>query len=613
MNPLRELIADTLVGVYRPSSGLSYMEWAQQNVVLSEEESIEFAGPYEATLTPWHRFIFEFVADPDWRELFVEKSSQTGVTLAILLIIARLVAEMPVHVLYAIDSREEAAKISKKRLLPLLRSIPACAAALDVPEDDLTTLFLSLRGMAIHMIGGGSAGAFANKTIGLAVLDELDKHPRNPQGEADTIDLARSRIKNVSSAKLVGFSTPKSEEDVTHQEYMTGTRHKCFVPCPHCHSYQELVWDQVKFDHCRDSRGEWDLERVMKETRYECACCGEHIEERHKAWMLEVDRIQFLPTNLGQDPKRRVPRKLSLHISDLYSQFPESSWGKLAVEFIDASKNPAKLQNFFNSRMGLPKRDTSITLKKNDLYECLGSYDHKSAPVWPAFTEDGTPAVFVASDVQADVKKWARGVFAANGDLYVVDYGMTLSFNELDALANETTEVGPRSDRRGYRASFGFIDEGHKAKEVRSFCLSSNGRWWPVKGRGGIQVKDIVSESKTIHDGEEMIVYHCSDDQFKDELYGTRIGKIKQIKEGKIGSPRVWFPVYAEDYFLDELLAEKRERQRVRGRTVWVWLDPTDPNDFGDAVKYLCVMWYQLKELFCYALPPDLREDQKAQ
>ncbi|MDQ8206207.1 phage terminase large subunit family protein [Coraliomargarita sp. SDUM461003] len=604
---LQDLMVRTLAGIYRPGSDLSHLEWAEQSIVLSSAESIEFSGPYRADLTPWHVFVFEFFDDPAWRELIVRKSSQTGITLAMLIMICYFVAEMPAHVLYAIDSRDEAKKISKMRLLPMLKGCGACDGAMDVADDDLSTLFMMVRGMAIHIIGGGSAGAFANKTVKLCILDELDKHPANPQGEANTIDLARDRIKQVEEAKLVGFSSPKDWESVTNQEYLTGTRHKLFVPCPHCGRNQELVWQQMRFDHCKDLLGNWDLERVLKETYYECIGCGEAIEERYKPWMLDLKRVQFLPTNLNLDEHRRVPRKLSLHVSDLYSQFPESRWGLLAVQFIDASKNPSKLQAFFNGRMGLPKQERRVSIAKNDVFQLCGAYEHDTCPVWPAFSVAEQPAVVMASDVQQDVKKWAKGVFTTEGELYIVSYGETLSYDELEMVANNPTLCGPENDRREYKTSFGLIDEGHDTKNVRSFCLSTGGRWWPVKGRGGIQVRDVVSESSATHDGRELMVYHCSDDDFKTDLYVGRIGEFERIKQGKSPVPRMWLPIYVEERFVAELCAEKRERQKVRGRMCWVWVDPKDPNDFGDAVKYLLVLWYKFKELFPYDRPKDLR------
>lgn len=603
--PLRDFLVGVLAGVYRPGSDLSLLEWAKKEIVLSPEESIDFSGPYDPTMAPWHPFIFGFFEDPRWRELVVMKSSQTGVTLAVLIVICYYVAEMPAHVLYAIDSRDEAKKISKMRLQPMLKQCAACDEAMEVDEDDLTTLFLMVRGMAIHIIGGGSAGAFANKTVKLAILDELDKHPDNPQGEANTIDLARDRIKNVSDAKLFAFSSPKGFDNVTNQEYLTGTRHKGFVPCPHCGGMQDLVWEQMRFGHCKDAKGEWDLERVMRETRYECIHCEQHIEEKWKSWMLDVDRIQFLPTNLNLDEHKREPRKLSLHISDLYSQFPESSWGNLAVQFINASKSPSKLQAFFNGRMGQPKKEKRSKTNKNDVFALCGGYEHKTCPSYPAFSIDERPSVFMCADVQADVKKYAKGVFDRTGQLWIVDYGETLSFDELEAVANEPTKCGP--DQREYKTTWGLIDEGHNTKQVRTFCLSTGGRWWPVKGRGGIQVKDVVTESPINHDGAPLVAYHCSDDDFKLELYVGRIGEFERIRAGKSTIPRMWLPIYVEPRFVDELCAERRERQRVRGRMVWVWVDPTDPNDFGDAVKYLLVLWYKMKEFFIHDLPEDLR------
>jgi phage terminase large subunit GpA-like protein len=94
----------------------------------------------------------------------------------------------------------------------------------------------------------------------------------------------------------------------------------------------------VKFGHCKDLTGEWDMARVIEDTYYECAACKKEIRDHHKRGMCA--RGEWRPTNFrtltdaaGSD--RQVPawfpRRMSAHYSDLYSQNENVAWGRLAL------------------------------------------------------------------------------------------------------------------------------------------------------------------------------------------------------------------------------------------------------------------------------------------
>lgn len=611
MTPTREFVEGVMRNVYLPQAALNAWQWGEENIVLDAEESIDFAGPYDTSLTPWHRFILECLTDPEVRECWIMKSSQTGVTLAMIIAICYVVKEMPVHVLYAIDSVTEARKISISRLKPKLQQVFR-DANVDVDEEHMTNLFIRVRGMVIHLIGGGSAGAFANKTVGLALLDELDKHRENPGGEANTADLARSRLKRVSGGKLFGWSSPARWMGPIHSEHETGSRHKLFVPCPYCGHMQHLEWKQVKFEHCKDMTGEWDYDRVKSETYYECIECEGHIEEPHKPGMLE--EMEPRPTNENQDQYRRVPGKISLHISDLYSTFPNSSWGDLAVQWLSAQGDSSKVQDFYNSRLGLPRPEKKSEVQLPMVAKMKGGYETGCCPVMPAWDPLGNPAIFVSADVQKDVKKAVKGVFQPDGTLYIVDYHQTLSFGELDHFLSQTVACGVNKERDAKAVhlpgDWGIIDEGHMTKDVRSFVLSS-GRFSAAKGRGGVQVRDVVEEKTNFeHEGMPFAVYFFSDDDFKHDLYVGRIGQHKAIVEGNSPIPRLWLPAYADDEFMQELCQERRIQKRVKGRLRWTWDEPKGANDFGDAVKMLLVLWWRMRDVYTLWERPEVEGEE---
>ncbi len=291
---IRQWMVQCFQGFYTPRTLENAWQWGEDNIILRPEESQDFAGVWESTTTVYVRFMMEFVTgqfsenikflpgfeDCEWDEFIQMKSSQTGFTLAILIIIAYYAAVIRKNVLYSIDSREEARRISKSRLQPLLQDCPATRARISENEDDVSNLTLFLLGLVIYLIGSHSEGAFANKSCGLVVVDEADVHPEPMPGMPETIDLARDRLKASGGGKLILLSKPKTEASITAREHKGGTQHQCFVPCPHCNAFQVLVFERLRYDHCKDLAGEYDLQRVEAETFYECEVCHQPIRDR---------------------------------------------------------------------------------------------------------------------------------------------------------------------------------------------------------------------------------------------------------------------------------------------------------------------------------------------
>ena len=596
-----------LQGFYQPRSKENAWQWGEGKVVLRRQESQDYHGPYDSEMTPYTRFMMEFATGQfsenieflpgwencEWDEYIQMKSSQTGFTLAVMVVIAFIVAVVKKNVLYSIDSREEVKRISKSRLQPILRDCPETAVAISEDEDDFSNLTLFLLGLVIYLIGAHSEGAWANKSCSFVFIDEADVHPEPGPGEAETVDLGRDRLKASGGGKLFLLSKPKTEANITNREYKGGTQHKCFVPCPHCNHFQELVWDRVRFDHCKDLTGEYDTQRVERETYYECEVCHKPIDERHKAEMLKLHRWR-------QTNPRPQPRKISAHISDLYSPFEKASWGKLATEWIAAMKSVTKLIHFRTSRLGLPARALTSERSAEDIKRLCGDYSRGTCPVVPFFSA-------ITADTQDDLRKWVKGCFDRAGNLYIVDWGVTLAFDELTDLQADPipycVPIGwaPGQSLEGIKTSFplvGMIDEGgHLGSEVRQFCLRSEGKWWPCKGRGGIQVRRTVYESTASVQGIPIPVYHYDDDDFKKQLYVQRIGKAQEIRDGKSKLPGIWLPKELTGEFIDELVSEKLTKEKDKyGFTREIWKkNPSVPNDWGDAIKELLITWYVME------------------
>ncbi len=644
MTDLREWLVGLFSQALRPRPKGSVKQWGIENVRLSSEESSGSPGPYNPDLEGWTTILYDFIQDPRYDECIVLKPSRCGYTLACFIIICWWFVHFSTNAIFCIDNAKEVKKISKKRVLPLIKSIAALKDVLPANERQLTLETLYLKGRTLYMAGAQSVSSVTNKSASLVVTDELDQFREFASGEANALEHLRDRVMDVPGSKSIHGGKPKNAEDILWNEFLTGTRHREFVPCPHCGHQQILEFKQLKFDHCRDDDGAFDLQRVATDTFYECINpeCRHtgpqfgRINEADKAVMMS--RREWRQTNFGQDEDKPEPRKMSVGTSQLYSLRPKITWSAIALHFIKAQKKGGRaLAHFFRTRLGEPFREKQ-TVIKGEMVRALAkdsAYRHGECPVVPV-------VILMAVDVQLDCKKWVKVAFLSDGTAFIIDYGECLTFDDLYEIAENPVKIldwgdVPEQERSNPIVRYMWIDEGdgdNSTKDVRDFCVRpqsrrhpvDGGHWiFPCKGAGGHQIKGAVDERKREVDGYEFSGYHVSHNEFATELYLQRIAKHDEIlaaleimrkqptKQIPIPAPRLHLMRNPDEEFVNELCAEKRQLKKVRGRLRWVWIDPTDPNDFGDAVKYCLAMWHFIRADFGWEPPPDIWMDEDGQ
>jgi hypothetical protein len=611
---------------------VSVVDWAKANIELAEDESLQFPGGYDPELSPTATVLFEFMESSEWREFIGVKSSQIGFTLAMLVAICHKIAFNPQHIIFCLNSREEIKRIGAQRLKPMIQNCKAIAASIPDDEDKLQNLTLYLNGMAIYLVGAQSAGSLANKSVGLVIGDEVDEWPEELRGgESNALDLLRDRIKRVADAKLVVFSKPKNDNDIIWPEYLTGSRHKWFVPCPCCTKtagepagYQELKWEGVRYQHCRNPKTQrWDYAQLIEDTWYECAFCQGRIDEKNKPWML-ANRL-LRATNDGTDDHPPMPRKMSFQTSDLYNlpHVPESSWGHLAKEFVGCTTNSHR-KRFRRSRLGLPVSEAGDSGKRtlHDILALQGTFERGHVPTLPAI-------VVLCCDVQHAVKKWVKAAFWEDDTMRIIDYGAHATFAEVVAEARRAVTVDdwgdvPMGQRQPPIVEIGLVDEGdgHYTRTVLDFCTSKAAYrlFWPAKGRGGLQtlsMRDLVDfQKKNRHNNKPLPRYIFNDGAFKEELYDERIALNREIREAVrqgMPPPAPVLEIFAapDAEFCAEFTTERRwteedeqaaktrrKKPGVRKKLMKVgdWFTE-GPNDWADAGKMCLVLWYRLRRI----------------
>ena len=601
---LAEMLEESARRVWRPREEIGFGQWCAENIMLRESESPDYAGHYTPEMvTPVVRLFEKFLDDPQQRLLVLSKCSQSSASShALFEIVRRVERGVPGNIVYVIHSAEEARNIGH-RLDALLADCVAANDIVDeVPADDKSTLVKRLPGKTIWLTGAGSAGALASKPgVSLVVVDEVDKH-KLLKGEAETIELASQRGKTVGDRKVVAFSTPTTDDGQIWRAYLDGSRMEYRTPCPHCAEMIALEVGMLRWGHCKDLAGEYDLSRVMEETLVECNSCGKLIEEKEKRRM--VDTGEWVPTNYHEQPVELIeeegaeprprwrPGVMSARLGDMVSFWPGSGWGDMAVERIKVGGDPLKLHGFLNNREGKPfKQGAMAAVELRHVDALRGAYKRGTVPVEPEL-------VVFAADTQDAAWKWSIGAFTKSGDFYVSDYGISLSWREVMERARD----GVIYNGEARMANFCGVDEGgHRAREVRKNVLPLAPWFVAMKGLGGLQVRSVLGwrshqvdpdadpKAGVLVDTIECLTF--DDDAFKRELYRDRILAGRKQQDALTGR-NIWFPADMDESFARELCAEqlvKGENPKT-GKVGWYWR-VKGANDFGDAVK-MCLILY---------------------
>lgn len=634
------LIDDILGPCYRALiPKLNVWQWADAGNVFLDEKATATPGYYNSAKTPYIRDPVETFTSTLYDEDHTMKSSRVGFTEAGLCILRYMPENLPGQALLALDSTEEAKKISEDRLQPTLPS-----ASLTDDPDDVTKKVIRLRNMVIHVSGSYSPSIFRNKWLKFAFLDEVEV-VEEIDGEGTLHDLARSRMADVPGAKLFTCSKPKRWRSKHHCEVVTGTLSAYLVPCPKCGTFQELSFDgsspthslriedsiragepplspplgsydpvrrlhapfdpprlgRFVFEHCRDMLGHWDLARVEAETYYECVT-GCHLTNSEIKAAVRTGLGRWLQTN-----PRPSPRKRSRHIWDIHSPHEKLSLGHIARQFLEAQSDPAKLLHVVNNHFGLPFREKRSEIGDAHLLRCVEPYRRGECPFVPD----------IATTCADSQDLWWKYVTTAyrivwDGDTAnilgheraVIRWGRATTRVDLLEMARMpfTLQTDPA---RQFTPASGFVDQGgHRNDEVLDLHLESfrDGApfFSPIFGKGGIHVRARIWFSENaIHKGYRVRTFFCDDDSFKRSLYLGSIAQAHKIKEAlakgfvpaAAGCPaRLWLPGLPGDKELRELLNEL-QAEKLDADGDWKTVRSL-PNDYGDALKY-CDAWFE--------------------
>ena len=550
--------------IWTPPPNLKISDWADRYRRLSPESSAE-SGQWKTDRAPYQREIMDAFNDPETQRIVWMKSSQVGATEVLLNVIGYYIDQDPAPMLCMQPTLAMAQAFSKDRLATMIRDsekIRDCVKDPRSRDSGNTVLSKKFAGGNLSMVGSNSAAGLASRAIRIMLADECDRYEASAGAEGDPISLATKRTTTFWNRKIYLCSTPTikgiSRIETAFEE---SDKRYYYVPCPECKEMQILKWKNIVWD-----------ENKPETAHYACGECGAVINESKKQWMLKHGewRATAEKTNTA-----------GFHISELYSVW--STWAEMAINFLEAKKNPEMLKTWVNTSLGESWEEQGTTLDHEKLLERRLNYDIDSIP-------EKVLVIVAGCDTQKDRLEITITGFGRGYEAFVLDHRVLWGdpnapqvWADLDELLRQRfkTESG-----RLIPISCTCVDSGgHSTNAVYEFTKPRQSRRiFAIKGLS-VAGKPIANKPSYVGKNKA-VLYGIGTDTAKELIFSRLMTDLDKST--------LHFPHNVdEDYFL-QLTAEKRVTKFVRGRKSLVWKQIRPRNETLDCLVYCFAAVYIL-------------------
>lgn len=533
--------------------------WVEEEVFLPEAEAIP--GPYRIHRTEPVRELYRAVVNPEVRTLVIMSATQFFKSQFLLNVILYFACERPCRIVFGMPTDNLLTQFMGERFDEICRQNRLFADL--IPDMRMTEVGgkqakfkRRFKGGSLQAMSSESRTGFVSVPAKLVVLDEIDKFSR-----VDSIDEAEDRRKNFPDGKLVVASSPEeAETSQIYRYYLKSTRRVFQACCYSCGGFQELTWDQVRWE--MNEKGGLDEDSV----RYECSNCGLYWND-----FLREDAVRN-----GQWKKKNPEVKTieGFHISSLASQLVPLA--DLVRKFLSAQEDKdagliETMRRFQKNQLGIPPTEATESVSWKQVRQLpRPTYNEKSIPNEVAVI---TAAIDVQKDrFEIDIRGWGT-----DGGSYGLHYArLFLDLTEWESWRRLHRYLQARVFTRKDGAEMGvrltFMDSGGLyTKEVYKFVsfrgrkgISKQGKayfYFPIKGASNPAAQAIENVRWKQEFGNELILIGTTD--IKSSLYSMLAASIR--KEQKF-----FFPHKAgyDNRYFQSLCSEKEVDKWVGGKRV---------------------------------------------
>jgi len=474
----RRSVAEMLYKHFADPFRGSVSDWCVANVIFDEPGN---RGPFSLAGREYVREALDDWGDTDINDCVEVFGSQTGKTAKNMAGAAWSLANDPCGMIWAMPSERLAQSFSETRWQTMLRASPAIACM--IPEGAERHSFKNLEqrigASLLNFVGSNSPSNLASRPARKLVLDEVDKFDEGTEREADAVTLLEQRTKAQPYPFRVKTSTPTIIEGLIWQEFLKGDQRRYFLPCPHCGKEILLVWSEnftalpkqgcesyVTWDKEAKKDGKWDLDRVLATAHVECCHC--------KSTITDSDKPAMVAKGIWRATAKAVLGFRSRQLSSLYACSPETTFGKLAVKFLQSVNSLTGVQGFINGDLAEPYVGQDQTQRRTERIEV-------STPI------DGWRKIICADFHQNAPYIWWAARAWNGGNSHGIEAGSCYQFEELRAI----------QERLVVNDVDVAIDSGYNPSEVFAACLEYGTQierpgqcplhfgWMPTRGVDG--------------------------------------------------------------------------------------------------------------------------------
>lgn len=504
------------------------------------------------------------MTDPAVRRLVLMKSGQSGGSEVALNWVFRQIECEPGPILWVTSNLEQVAKISRRRISPMLDREPlrSLVSPRKGRDADRTTSQITFANGSLGIVTANSPAALSSDPQQFLVFDEVDRYSPSSGGEGDPLDLGTQRQETYEKygARTVYVSTPSVDGASRIQKlYEASDQRRYFVPCPECGVLQELVWYGERKDGHRFGVL-WD-KSVTKEQAPATAYYGcEHCEAR---WS-DAQRTDATKPEAGA---RWIATKPFAGTAGFYVHGLLSSFVELATcvrKWLEAQGDPEKLKAFWNLVMGLPYSLVAQEAPERIPVEAWGSSFDLPAPAC---------CLLAFADVQADRLEVTVAGFGPDATLYAAEHrifhGVTRLPDVWEDLERLCTQSWVRSDGKVIGLSAVGIDCSYDMERVLDWADQMGQkhelRFYALRGISRGIDELIVKDRLPGHAPGGQLFYNVNVD-------ASKLSVIQRL-QAVDGPGRIRFPAracFGREYF-KQFRAERLVRRYVRGYPVLEW------------------------------------------
>ena len=549
-------VLNSTMQTLKPPPKLTISQWADSYRKLSPESSAE-SGSWHTSRCEYQREIMDTFNIPNIERIVVMTSSQVGKTEILLNAIGYYIDQDPSPLMVVQPNLTMGQAFSKDRLAAMIRDsdkLRDVVADAKSRDSGNTTMHKKFAGGHITISSSGSPAGLASRPIRCLFLDEIDRFEHNVKGEGSPIALATARTKTFFNRKIFMCSTPTIKGvSAIEAAFEESDKRYYYVPCPECNHKQVLKWKNVVWE-----------ENKPETATYACEECGSVIEESKKQWM--INNGEWIAT-------QPLLKTAGFHISELYSVW--STWADMAINFLEAKKNPETLKTFINTALGESWEEQGETVEYETLLGRRLNYDFTNIP-------EDVLVLTAGVDTQKDRLELQLVGWGKNYEAWVCDYKIFWGdpnalnvWSDLDAYLKRRFKT--ESDRMIPISCCTIDSGGHHTNQVYQFTKPRQARRiFAVKGLS--TAGKPIANKPTFVGKNKAVLYGIGTDSAKEAIF-ARLSVESELTTLHFCSD------LDEEYF-KQLTAEKRVTKFVRGRKSLIWKQIRPRNEALDTLVY---------------------------